>query len=269
MPGWHSATGVTETKISKDEACLVLKQRKAMSEIVHEETLRGGGMTSLILRRGRTLRLTDAVGGANVSALFFNADRPLERYNMPDTLKAQFTAYLTAGRVLYSDMGRVLCSVTADTCGWHDTLSGVIDARRTAEKFGPSSYQEARNEWHRNGRDNFLVELSKHGLGRRDLHANVNFFSKVAVDEAGDLRFAPDHSHAGSFVELRAEMNVLIVLSNTPHPLAPAGAWDPASVRLSVRTAPPPGLDDPCRISRPENGRGFANTESLFIGETA
>jgi urea carboxylase-associated protein 2 len=248
-----------------------------MSDTIHEETLRPGAMTSLVLRRGRTLRLTTdlsgGVGGANVSALFFNADMPLERYNMPDTLKAQFTAFLTAGRVLYSDMGRVLCSVTADSCGWHDTLGGVIDARRTAEKFGPSSYQEARNEWHRNGRDNFLVELAKHGLGRRDLHANVNFFSKVAVDGDGNLGFVPDHALPGSFVDLRAEMNVLAVLSNTPHPLAPSskegGAWEPPAVRLSVRATPLPGMEDPCRLSRPENGRGFANTESLFTGETA
>jgi uncharacterized protein len=243
-----------------------------MSTILHEETLRPGAMTSLELRHGTTLRLADSVGDANVSALFFNADSPLERYNMPDTLKAQFTAYLTAERVLYSDMGRVLCSITGDSCGWHDTLCGVIDARRTTEKFGPTTYQEARNDFHRNGRDNFLIELAKHGLGRRDLHANVNFFSKVTVDDEGGLHLVPGHSLPGSFVDLRAEMNVLVVLSNTPHPLAPAGNWDPPHVRLTVRTTPLAAPDDPCRMSRPENARGFANTESLHRlahGETA
>jgi urea carboxylase-associated protein 2 len=240
-----------------------------MSAIIHDEILRGGAMVSFVLRRGRTLRITDPVGGANVSALFFNADAPLERYNMPDTLKGQFTAYLTEGRVLYSDMGRVLCSLTADSCGWHDTLCGVIDARRTAAKFGMTSYQADRNAWHRNGRDNFLIELAKHGLGKRDLHANVNFFSKVTVDDAGDLDFIADHSQAGAFVDLRAEMNVLLVLSNTPHPLAPAGLWDPPAVRLSTRATPPPAPDDPCRLSRPENGRAFVNTENLLQWETA
>jgi uncharacterized protein YcgI (DUF1989 family) len=116
-----------------------------MTDILHTETLRGGAMASLVLRRGQTLRLTDPVGGANVSALFYNANAPLERYNMPDTLKAQFTAFLTVGRVLHSDMGRALCSITADTCGWHDTVCGAIDARRTAEKFGATSYQADRN----------------------------------------------------------------------------------------------------------------------------
>ena len=242
------------------------------------ETLRGGAMTSFVLRRGTTLRLTDTrssekEGGANVSALFYNADMPLERYNMPDTLKAQFTAFLTAGRVLYSDMGRILCSIPEDTCGWHDTLCGVIGADRTQQKYGPASYQELRNDFHRSGRDNFLIELSKHGMGKRDMHANVNFFSKVVVQEDGDLRFVPNASTPGCHVDLRAEMNVLVVLSNTPHPLAPAGAWNPPDVALAVRETPLPGPEDACRVSRPENIRGFINTEILFadkrVGETA
>jgi urea carboxylase-associated protein 2 len=240
-----------------------------MSDVFYNDLLRGGAMTSLVLKRGTTLRLTDTAGGANVSALFFNAAMPLERYNMPDTLKAQFTAFLTAGRVLHSDMGRVLCSITADTCGWHDTVCGVIDARRTAERFGATTYQADRNEWHRNGRDNFLIELAKHGLGKRDLHANVNFFSKVTVDEEGNLQFVPNPSEAGSYVDLRAEMDTLIVLSNTPHPLAPAGEWAPPAVGLSVRVNPQPGPDDACRVSRPENGRAFVNTETLNMPETA
>jgi urea carboxylase-associated protein 2 len=228
------------------------------------ETLRGGAMTSFVLRRGTTLRLTDSAGGANVSALLFNADMPLERYNMPDTLKAQFTAFLTAGRVLYSDMGRVLGSIPEDTCGWHDTLCGVIGAAKTQEKYGAASYQARRNDFHRSGRDNFLVELAKHGLGKRDLHANINFFSKVTVDDGGDLHFVPGASAPGSFVDLRAEMNVLVVLSNTPHPLAPAGAWNPPDVTLAVRETELPGPGDACRVSRPENIRGFINTEALF-----
>jgi urea carboxylase-associated protein 2 len=239
-----------------------------MEKILHTETLRGGAMASCVVPRGATLRLTDLEGGANISALLFNADMPLERYNMPDTLKAQFTAFLTAGRVLYSDMGRVLMSITADACGWHDTLCGVLGAEKTRAKYGESSYQKDRNAFHRNGRDNLLVELSKHGLGKRDLHANVNFFSKVVADEAGNLSYVAGNSQAGATVDLRAEMNVLVVLSNTPHPLAPPLAgerpWAPPPVSLTLRETPPSGPDDPCRLSRPENGRGFLNTEALF-----
>jgi len=242
-----------------------------VEKILYHETLRGGAMTSFVLKRGTTLRLSvpDGVPAGearpNVSALFYNADMPLERYNMPDTLKAQFTALLTASRVLYSDMGRVLLSITEDTCGWHDTLCGVIDARKTRAKFGPTSYQTLRNDFHRNGRDNFLIELAKHGLGKRDLHANVNFFSKVTVDEEGNLHLEESATTGISqHVDLRAEMNVLVVLSNTPHPMSPAGQWNPPDVELSLRESELPGPHDECRVSRPENIRGFLNTEALF-----
>jgi urea carboxylase-associated protein 2 len=233
-------------------------------EIILDETLRGGAMWSWILKRGTALRLTAGGDGANVSALFLNADNSLERYNMPDTLKAQFIAFLTRGNVLYSDMGRVLCSITEDTCGWHDTLCGTTDARMTEAKYGPSDYQRERNGWHRNGRDNFLVELGKYGLGRRDLPAPVNFFGKAAVDGDGNLRYQPGHAKSGAAIELRAEMNVLVALSNTPHPLDPSSRYAPPPVGLRIRRVPAPAADDPCRLARPENARGFLNTEILF-----
>src|SRR5450432_1193181 len=156
--------------------------------------LRGGQAWSRRLARHQILRITDDDGRACVSALFYNAADPLERYNMPDTLKAQFTAFLTQGRVLYSDMGRVLCSIIGDSCGWHDTLSGCGDATALRRQYGEGRYQSLRNDFHRNGRDNFLVELGKHGLGKRDLVANVNFFTRVIVDDAGTVRLRPGNS---------------------------------------------------------------------------
>lgn len=228
------------------------------------ETLRPGAMWSWTLKRGDRLRLTDMEGGANVSALLLNADAPLERYNMPDTLKSQFIAFLTKGNALHSDMGRILCSIVEDTCGWHDTLCGATDAKSTEAKYGPSGYQNFRNDRHRNGRDNFLVELGKYGLGKRDIPVPINFFGKVIVDDDGNLHWQEGNSRAGTFVELRAEMNVLVVLSNTPHPLDPSSHYAPKAVRLQVRRGEFPGPDDLCRNSRPENGRGFSNTETLF-----
>jgi uncharacterized protein len=221
-------------------------------------------MWSWVLKRGTSLRIIDTEGGANISALFLNADAPLERYNMPDTLKAQFIASLTKGNVLYSDMGRILCSVVADTCGWHDTLGGCTDAALTLEKYGASSYQKDRNNTIRNGRDNFLIELGKYGLGKPDMPVNLNFFSKVWIDEDGNMHYQLNHSHPGAMVELRAEMNVLVILSNTPHPLSSDPVYAPKSVQLEIRQASPVGLQDPCRIFRPENERGFQNTETLF-----
>jgi urea carboxylase-associated protein 2 len=229
-----------------------------------EEPLRGGQMWSRVLKRGELLRLTDVEGGACVAALFFNADQPLERYNMPDTLKAQHTARITAGHVLYSDMGRVLCSVVSDNCGWHDTITGVADAKLSLQKYGSGDYQALRNEWHRNSRDNLLVELGKYGLGKRDFGATVNFFAKVVPDADGKLSWVPGHSKAGSSVELRSEMNTLVLLSNTPHPLDPTPKYTAKPVQMGVRRAEPVAADDACKKSCPENERGFALTDAYF-----
>lgn len=225
-----------------------------------EELLGGGQAWSRRLRRHQRLRLVDVDGRACVSALFYNARDPLERYNMPDTLKAQFTAFLTAGRVLYSDMGRILCSIVADDCGWHDTLAGVGHAEDNQRRFGAGSYQALRNGFHRNARENLLVELGKHGLGKRDVVANVNFFARVVVGDDGALTYAPGSSRPGAAVTLRFEMDTLVVLSATPHPLDPAREYRPGAVKLQVSDGPAAPADDPCRLSRPENGRGFALT---------
>jgi uncharacterized protein YcgI (DUF1989 family) len=127
-------------------------------------------------------------------------------------------------------------------------------------RFGEGSYQRLRNELHRNGRDNLLVELGKHGLGKRDVVANVNFFARIAVGEGGELAWVAGNSRPGAAVSLRFEMDTLVVLSNTPHPLDPATGYQPPPVELVIRRGPPAPADDPCRLSRPENGRGFALT---------
>ncbi len=234
-------------------------------DVLVEETLQPGAAWSHILKRGTALRLTDVEGGANVGAIFYNADCSVERLNIPDTLKAQHVARLTQGLVLYSDMGRILCSLTADSAGWHDALGGCMDAAAVEAKYGEARYQECRNDFHRNARDGFLIELEKHGLGPRDLSPNMNFFSKVAVGDDGAMAYTQGHSKPGGFVELRAEMNVLLILNSCPHPLDPSPRYAPKLVRLSVRRVPPPAADDACRVSRPENGRGFALTERYFL----
>jgi uncharacterized protein len=241
------------------------RARRASVSVVLNESLRGGQAWSRVLKRGQILRITDSSGQGCVSALFYNARNPVERYNMADTLKAQYTAFLTAGRVLYSDMGRILVSIIADSCGWHDTISGCGDAAGQERQFGPGTYQELRNAFHRNARDNFVVELCKLGLGKRDIVANVNFFVRISADEAGNVAWVGKNSHAGASVDLRAEMDTLVVLSNTPHPLDPATTYAPLPVALSIRQATgveQPGPLDACRLSRPENGRGFALTEA-------
>ncbi|GAB6040693.1 urea amidolyase associated protein UAAP1 [Endothiovibrio diazotrophicus] len=230
------------------------------TRVVHRESLPGARNWSFIIRRGFTLRLTDPNGGANVSLLAYNAAEKLERYNAADTLKAQHTAFLTKGHVCYSDMGRVLLSLTEDSCGWHDTMCGVSNAEEVRRQYGEGRYQELRNGFHRNGRELFLIELGKWGLGKRDLVANLNLFSKVTVDDSGALHFHEGHSKAGDFVDLRAEMDTLVVLNTCPHPLDLAHGWNPKPVELAIWRNDPPGDDDPCRTSCEENRRGFDNT---------
>ena len=224
-----------------------------------------GANWSHVLKRGTTLRITDIEGGANVSALFYNFELTGERLNVPDLLKCQHIARLTRGNCLYSDMGRVLVSITEDTCGWHDPLAGCSNARGVAARYGVRTYQEARNDWYRNAHDGFLTELGKYNLGERDLAMNVNFFNKVTVDDAGALVFHPGNSRAGAFVDLRSEMNTLVILNTCVHPLDPSPTYAPKPAQLTVWTSPPPGPDDFCRTSRPENERGFILTERYFL----
>jgi len=232
--------------------------------LIVDEILPPAASWSRICRRATALTLTDLEGGANVAALLYRASDPLERYCMPDTLKAQHVSRLTAGVALYSDMGRVLASVTADSCGWHDTITGHATAGHVAERWGAVSYQEAGNERRRSARDGLLVELAKHGLDRRDLVANMNLFSRVAVGEEGALEFVAGNSRAGASVTLRFELHTLVVLCSAPHPLDPVQEWSPRPVALVLEDVEPAGADDPVRRACPENERGFAATEAAL-----
>jgi len=224
-----------------------------------EKTLEGAGMWSAVISRGKRLRMTNLEGGANVGMLLYNALERQERYNMPDTLKGQHIFHLREPYCLHSDMGRLLASVVADDVGWHDTVCGHSDAARVAAKYGECDYQQARNDWHRNARDCFLIELAKWGLGKKDLVPNLNWFSKVVSDEQGHLSFVEGHSKAGDSVELRFELDTLVVLNACQHPFDPDPTYHPRKVRLEVLAGEGPGPDDPCLAIRPENLRAWEN----------
>lgn len=235
-----------------------------LSPSVYQTRIIGARSGSFIIRRGYTLRITDIAGGANCSLLAYNNDEKLERYNMADTLKAQHTAMLTKGNVLYSDMGRVLFSITEETCGWHDTISGINNAKLVREKYGSKPYQGSCNAFYRNGRELFLIELGKYGLGKKDIVPNVNLFSKVYVNSEGGMNFVTQHSKAGSFIDLRAEMNTLVVLNTCQHPLDPSPSWEPKPVDIAIFRSGDVSNDDLCRNHCPENQRGFINTENYY-----
>lgn len=226
----------------------------------------GGAGESFRLPRGYTATLTCLDGPACVSTLLYAAADPLERLNVPDTLKAQMSACVRPPMVLMSDLGRALVTVTGSTLDWHDAITGhSLD--RHVERYGPSDYATHGNDWRRGARRLLLDELATLGLGRRDLHATVNWFVKVAPagDPAGTLRFVPDHARAGDRVDLRAEQDVLVVLATAPHPMDPAPKWAPGGVRVTFAATPPPGPDDPARLFRPETARALDATGDFMI----
>lgn len=233
--------------------------------VLRDEILPGGGHLSFILKRGQILRMIDIEGGANVSLMMLNAHEKSERLNLPDTLKGQHTARLTAGHCFYSDMGRVLAGITADTSGWHDPFGGVLNAAEVAEKYGQGRYQELRNGFFRNGADNLLVEMGKWDLNLEDLLMVVNFFSKVSVDDNGQFTFHSGHSQPGSYVDLFAPMDVLVVLTALQHPMDPSREYAPRPVQLSWRQADDEQAMINTLLTRPENSRALTNTQLFAL----
>ncbi|HEY8275830.1 MAG TPA: urea amidolyase associated protein UAAP1 [Methyloceanibacter sp.] len=234
--------------------------------LITSETLSGGKHWSMLLWRNNRLKLTDVQGGANVGMIFYNPFNLLERYNAPDTLKCQHTFKLTEGHCLYSDMGRIFCSIVADTFGWHDTVCGNTTKASVAEKWGETSYQANRNDWQQNGHDSLLVEAAKYGLGRRDLPANVNWFSKVVAADDGALSLDASVAKPGGTVELRFEMDTLVLFHTCPHPLSAVANYPANPVHYEIFAGPAAGADDLNRLSAPENTRGFENNRIFQAG---
>ncbi len=226
------------------------------ADIVRRETIPGGWYHSFRVPRGRALRLVNTAGNAGVSVLIWNADDTSERYNLGDTLKLQWTARLGAGRVLFSDMGRVLASITADSCGRHDALLGGSTAASNQRRYGDAGL--------RSTAANFRLAAGKLGMGVRDVPPCITFFAGVSVDADGGLRWQDGVTQPGDCVDLRAEMNLLAAVSNCPHPLAPGPAFAPGPIEALVWTPPPAAAEDLCRSFGEEVVRGFENTDALF-----
>lgn len=208
----------------------------------------GGAAWSLRVRPGREVRFTALAPGANASLLVLSADGT-DRLNVPDTLKAQMSACVRPPMVLMSDRGVGLVSMTGSTLDWHDALCGHSTDRHVTSS---TSYQELRNDRRMSARAGLLSELRKHGRDRADLHASVNLFSKVALTDGGGLTFVEEHCREGDWVTLRTEVDVLLVLSTSPHPLATG--WSPAGLRVEVGAAPD---DEGPRLFRDESARAL------------
>ncbi|WP_348767373.1 urea amidolyase associated protein UAAP1 [uncultured Salinisphaera sp.] len=238
-----------------------------MSNPAYTTHLPGGQHWSLRLRRGTTMTLTASEADTNVGMLMYNPENLLERLNLPDSLKCQHTFKLTRGNCLYSDMGRIFASIVEDDLGWHDAVGGNLHERHLIEKgWQPVSFQSALNDRTQTGHDSFLIELAKYGLGKRDLAANLNLFSKVVADDDGNLSFVPGHCKAGDSVTLRFEMDTLVALHTCPHPLDPAAEYPKRGVDIALAEADPVAADDVCLTHCDENARGFENNRLYYLG---
>ena len=229
-------------------------------DLLWEETIAGGGYATRSLARGSRLRLIDLEGDACASVLIYNAEMPGERLNVADTVKVQWNAYLGAGKLLLSDMGRVLMSILADGAGTHDTFCGTSNAATNLLKYG-----EGRNSGaFPNGRDRLLLGSAKHGLQRRDVHPCVNLFKGTRIEADGTITPQVGPFEAGRELVLRAEMDVIVVIANCPHVLDPREQWNVTPLRLSAWRGPVTPDTDPIRTATPEGLRAFLNVEDYF-----
>lgn len=228
--------------------------------LVWEETIAAGGYAARRLSRGSRLRLIDLKGDACASLLVFNAEMPSERLNVADTVKVQWNAYLSEGKLLLSDMGRVLMSLVKDGAGTHDAFCGTSNATTNAARYGNG----ANSGPFPNGRDRLLLGAAKFGLQRRDVHPCVNLFKgvKIAADGAIEPQIGP--FAPGREVILRAEMDVIVVIANCPHVLDPREGWSITPLRATAWRGPVTPESDPVRNATPEGQRAFMNVEDYF-----
>ncbi len=185
-----------------------------------------GDPWSHVVRTGQTLRIVDLEGNQAVDTLFYVAADTGERYSAPETIRAQGNIFLTTGSVLRSSEGRAMLTIVADTCGRHDTSGGACSAESNTCRFGHDK------QYMHNCRDSFLIALARHGMGKRDLVSNINFFMNVPVTDTGHLDIVDGVSRPGAYVEMRAELDVLAVISNCPQINNPCNGWNPTPIRV-------------------------------------
>ncbi|WFL67623.1 MULTISPECIES: urea amidolyase associated protein UAAP2 [unclassified Pantoea] len=183
------------------------------------------------IEAGQTLRITDLEGNQAADTLFFNAEDTAERYSMSDTLRGQNNVFLTAGSVLRSNFDRPMLTITADTCGRHDTLGGACSCESNTVR-----YDLEKRHMH-SCRDSWMLAVAEQpefGLTRRDITHNINFFMNVPVTQDGGLTFADGISAPGKYVEMLAHINVLVLISNCPQLNNPCNGYNPTPILVSV-----------------------------------
>lgn len=213
---------------------MLIESQLKLENAVLDETCLAGDPWMGVVKKGQIFRILDLEGNQAVDTLFYSAVDVEERYSAVDTIQRQGRLYLTAGSVLYSSEGRPMLTIVADTCGRHDTLGGACAAESNTVR-----YALEKRSMH-SCRDSFMHALAhcdcathRH-MNKRDITANVNFFMNVPVTQQGGLTFADGISGAGKYVEMRAEMDVVVLISNCPQLNNPCNAYNPTPVRLLV-----------------------------------
>lgn len=192
--------------------------------VIEDTTVAPGQHWGRVIEEGAHLRLIDLEGRQAIDFLCYNADNPAERYNAADTMKYAKRLWLQKGDGIYSDLGTRLMTIVEDTVGFHDTVGGCCSSESNRVRY---------NVWPTpNCRDNFLVILSKFGLGKKDIVANINLFMYVPVGPKGELAIKDGKSKPGDYVDLRAETRTLAVLSNCPQRYNPASGGNPTPIRV-------------------------------------
>lgn len=232
----------------------------APDAVLWDETIGPAGYSAKELHRGARVRLTDLHGDACVSMLVFNAERPIERLNVADTIKVQWNAYLDAGRLLLSDMGRVLMSIVEERAGTHDVFCGPSNEAANARRYGIGANWSASPS----ARDRLLLGAAKFGLCRKDIHPCINWFKGVHIASDGAIELDHGPFAPGRFVTLRAEMHLILVLANCPHVLDPRTGYTVTAVRATAWRGPITPDDDLIRNASPESERAFLNVEEYF-----
>lgn len=208
----------------------IVESTLALNDAIWDEIVPAGEPWLHEVKRGQTFRILDLEGNQAVDTLFYNAHEPSERYSAVDTIRAQGNLYLTAGSALLSSEGNVLMTITADTCGRHDTLGGACAAESNSVRY------ETGKKFMHSCRDSFLHALGHCDchMDKRDLTSNINFFMNVPVTPDGKLTFEDGISAPGKYVEMRAEMDVIVLISNCPQLNNPCNAYNPTPVRLLI-----------------------------------
>jgi hypothetical protein len=219
------------------------------------ESVAGGDYTHKVVARGTRIRLEDVTGEACAHVLLYNALEPWERINVADTVKIPWQAYLTTGHPLLSGDGRVLATIVKDDSRRHDALCGTSTARANQENYGDSAPHGPTPS----GRELFRLAAAKHGLAVRDLPPSVSFFKGISVGPDGSLDFRGS-AGPGKAVELLAELPLIILIANVPHPVDPRPEYATGPLRVHAWRSRPTRPGDPFWEASPESRRAYLNT---------